>query len=206
MSTPSTPTRTAASVAAGAVVVAGVAIAVVPQHAVSIAGVLLATLAGCAVVGAAVAFTATLDVRQPMPDGPRSPFETTTVRARFHRDQPASLSRVRGELAPGTVRADLAPLSALPARRLRTIAAAALERDGIDLADPAHAEALRARLTPHALAAITADRTLTRQPGRPLHPRRSASADEVAATVHAVLDELDRPPAPQEAPAHARRA
>lgn len=201
-----TPTRTAASVAAGAVVVAGVAVAIVPQHAVSILGVLLATVAGCTVVGAASVLAATIDLRQPDPSGSRSPFEITTTRARFHREQPASLSRVRGELITSTVRADLAPLSALPARRLKAIAATTLEREGLDLADPAHAEAWRARLSPHALAAITAERTLTRQPGRPVHPRRSASAEEVAATVHAVLDELDRPPAPQEAPPHAPRA
>lgn len=200
------PTRTAASVAAGAVVIAGVAIAIVPQHAVSIAGVLLATVAGCTVVGAAIVFATTIDPRQPEPSRYRSPFETTTTRARFHREQPASLSRVRGELTTSTVRADLAPLSALPARRLRAIAAATLEREGLDLADPAHAEGWQARLSPHAVAAITADRTLSRQPGRPVYPRRSASAEEVAATVHAVLDELDRPPAPQEIPTHARRA
>jgi hypothetical protein len=168
--------------------------------------VLLATLAVCAVVGAALTLVSPIETRQPMPSGPRSPFETTTTRARFHRDQPASLSRVRGEITPGMVRADLAPLSPLPARRLKAIAAATLEREGIDLADPAHANAGSARLSPHALAAITADRTLARQPGRPVHPRRSASAEEVAATIHAVLDELDRPPAPLEAPAHARRA
>src|SRR5690606_35728386 len=104
------------------------------------------------------------------------------------------------------VRADLAPLSALPARRLLSIAATRLAREGIDMADPAHAAALRARLSPQALAAITADRTLARQPGRPGYPRRSASAEEVAATVHAVLDELVRPPAPQETASHARRA
>lgn len=196
----------APSVAAGAVVVAGVAIAVVPQHAASIIGVLLATLAACAVAGVSLSILAAVDAGQPHPSGPRSPFETTTTRIRFHRERPASLSRVRGEITQGMVRADLAPLSPLPARRLYTIAATRLAREGIDLADPAHADAVRARLSPEAVAAITADRTLARQPGRPHHPRRSASAAEVAATVHAVLDELDRPPAPQETASHARRA
>lgn len=197
---------TAPSVAAGAVVVAGVAIAIVPQHAVSVAGVLLATVAACVVAGATVALMDRIDSRLPDATGPRSPFEATTTRQRFHRDLPASLTRVRGEITRSTVRADLAPLGTLPARRLHSIAATTLEREGIDLADPAHAGAVRARLSPHALAAITADRTLARQPGRQLYPRRSASAEEVAATIHAVLDELDRPPTPQEGPAHARRA
>jgi hypothetical protein len=195
-----------ASVVAGAVVVAGVAIAVAPQHALSVVRVLLATTAICALVGAVDAFLATVETRQPGPGDPPSPFESTTTRPRFHRDQPASLSRVRGEIGQSVVRADLAPLSALPAQRLRTLAITVLEREGIDLTDPAHADAVRARLSPQALAAITADRSLRRRGGQPDHPRRSASAEEVAATIHAVLDELDRPPVPQEAHTHARRA
>lgn len=196
---------TASSVAAGAVVVAGVAAAAVPQHAVSIARVLLATVAITALVGAVDALLGSVDARQPSPTDQRSPFETTTARARFHRELPASLTRVRGEIIPGTVRADVAPLSSLPAQRLRTIAATTLEREGIDLSDPAQAAAVRARLSTGALAAITADRSLPRRQRQDPHPRRTASAEEIAATIHAVLDELDRPLIAQEAPAHARR-
>lgn len=196
----------AASVAAGALVVAGVAMAAVPQHAVSIARVLLVAVAVGAVAEAVAALLGTVEARQPDLTAPPSPFETTDRPARFVRDQPASLSRVRGEIGHGVVRADLAALSSLPAQRLRTIAAVTLEREGIDMADPAHADALQARLSSQAVAAITADRTLRRRPGQPVHPRRSASAEEVAATIHAVLDELDRPPAPQETPAHVRPA
>jgi hypothetical protein len=190
----------ALSVAAGAAVVAGVVVVILPQHALSVARVLVASVAIVALVAAAAAALRPVDPAQPGPTGPVSPFESTTSRRRFHRDQPTSLSRVRGEIGYGVVRADLAPLSSLAARRLATVVATVLEREGLDLADPAHAAAVRARLSPQAFAAVTADRSMRAAAGRSPHPKRSASAEEIAATIHAVLDELDRPPPPRGAP------
>jgi hypothetical protein len=185
----------AAPVAAGAVIAAGVATVVVPQHAVSIGRVLLAALGAIALAGAGVAVLGRVDpAASAVPAA--SPFERATVRRRFHRDRPASLTRIRGEITQHTVRADVAPLSALPARRLRTVADTVLEREGLDLSDGPAGAAARERLTPAAVTALTADRSLRPVRGRPTHPRRTASALEIAATIHAVLDELERPPGP----------
>lgn len=190
----------AASVAIGAVVVAGAVVVVLPQHALSVARVLIATVAIVALSAAGIKIFDSVDPAQPGPTGPRSPFVSAAAHRRFDRDQPTSLSRVRGEIGSGVVRADLAPLSSLSAQRLATVVATALEREGLDLADPSHAAAVRARLSPQALAAVTADRSMRGAAGRSPHPGRSASADEIAATIHAVLDELDRPQSSPGAP------
>lgn len=181
----------AVSIVLGAVAAAGVAMAVVPQHALSIVRVLIAATAVTALVWAVAEVLGRVE-RSPDPELVRSPFDTTTQRRRFHRDRPADLDRVRGELHASTVRADVAPLSPLAARRLRAIADVVLGRDGLDIDDPAHADAVRSRLSPQALATITADRSTRRPGGAPAHPRRQASPAEVAATVHAVLDELEQ--------------
>lgn len=185
------PRVPAVSVVLGAIAAAGVAMAVVPQHALSIVRVLIAATAVIVLVWAAAEALARVE-RVPDPDLVRSPFDTTIQRRRFHRDRPADLDRVRGELHAGTVRADVAPLSPLAARRLLSIANVALGRLGLDLDDPAHADAVRARLSPRVLATITADRSARRHGGGYAHPRRPASPAEVAATVHTVLDELEQ--------------
>jgi hypothetical protein len=196
-----TPARwSALPLAAAAVVVAGAAVAVVPQHTLSIVRVLVATVAVVALVAALVTRLRGIDQAGPDARPTRSPFESTTERRRTRRDQPASLARVRGEIGDGVVRADLAPLSTLAARRLATVVTTALEREGLDVRDPAHQAAVRARLSPQALAAITADRAFRRPSGAAPHPRRSASAQEIAATIHAVLDEVERPQTPPGAP------
>ena len=199
--TAGTPARwSALPLAAGAVSVAGAAVAVVPQHTLSIVRVLVATVAIVALVAALVARLRGIDHAGPDARLTRSPFESTTARGRTRRGQPASLARVRGEIGDGVVRADLAPLSTLAARRLTTVVTTALEREGLDVRDPAHQAAVRARLSPQALAAITADRAFRRPSGAAPHPRRSASAQEIAATIHAVLDEVERPQTPPGAP------
>ncbi len=195
-----TPGASALSIAAGAVVVAGAAMIVWPQHAVSVARVLVATVAIVALVAATIVGLHGIDAAPADHTRPPSPFESTAPSRRFHRDQPASLGRVRGDIGYGIVRADLAPLSALAARRLTTVVTTALAREGLDVADPDHAAAVRARLSPQALTAITADRAMRRPAGRTPPPRREASAEEIATTVHAVLDELDRPPSSPGAP------
>lgn len=197
----STASRTSAlSIAAGAVVVAGAATAVWPQHAMSVARVLVATVAVIALVAAIGAGLHGIDSAPADPTRPPSPFESTATRRRFHRDQPSSLVRVRGEIGYGVVRADLPPLSALAARRVAIVATTALAREGLDLADPDHAAAVRARLSPQALTTITADRAMRPPAGQAPHPRRQAAAEEIAATVHAVLDEVERPPSSPGAP------
>ena len=179
--------------AAGAVVVAGVTAAVVPQHALGITRVLVAAVALVA-LGAAVADRlAPYDTEGLATGAAHSPFETATRPRSLTRDVPSSVSRIRGELATGPVRADLAPLSPLAARRLAAIAEATLAREGLSHGDPDEGAAAQASLSPQAWAAITAHRTGRPRAGERAAPRRTARADEIAATVHALLDEIERP-------------
>ena len=183
----------AARLAAGAVVVAAATAAVVPQHALGLARLLAATVALVTLAAAVVDRLAPHDTDGLGTTTTRSPFDFPRRVRPSTRDVPASLGRIGGELIASHVRADLAPLSPLPARRLAAIVDAALVREGLHREDPAHADALRARLSPATWAAVTARRTGRPPAGERDAPRRTAHAEEIAATVHAVLDEVEHP-------------
>jgi hypothetical protein len=183
----------AARLAVGALVVAAVVVTVVPQHAAAVTRVLVAAVALLTVAAAIADRVAPFDMDGPGAGATHSVFDTTPRARRPTRDVPSSLSRVRGELVTGSVRADVAPLSPLAARRLADVVDVALAREGLDRDDPAHHAALHARLSPQAWAAVTVRRTGRPPEGERDFPRRNARADEIAATVHAVLDEVEHP-------------
>jgi len=183
----------ATALAVGALVVAAVVVIVVPQHAAAVVRVLVAAVALVSVAAAVADRIAPFDTVGPGASATHSPFDTPPRARRPTRDVPSSLGRIRGELATGSVRADVAPLSPLAARRLAAVVDVALAREGLDRDDPAHHAALHARLSPQAWAAVTVRRTGRAPAGERDFRRRTARADEIAATVHAVLDEVERP-------------
>jgi hypothetical protein len=167
-----------APMAAAALVVAGAAVAVVPQHAGSVIRLLLGALAV-----AALSLPLYLVARSAM-DTPSSVLERVAWR-RQQEDGVPGLGSLRSSLRTNGIVTG-APLPPTVRRQLAAIVATAVERHGLDPRDPQQ----RSRLSPATWAVLDADRAR-----RPEHERRQEYRIKPAATaqlVHAVLDDLQR--------------
>lgn len=168
------------SVVAAAVVIGGVLIAIVPQHALTILALVIVTAAASAGLFA-------LHANAP----------ATWWRSPFERGLPMSWGRKgRGELdwiasELGEWRQRIAFGYALPPRvlgRMKRLIETALERAGLSAGVEERDGVIRSRLSPLAYAILMTDMTRTAPVLRMRAPDRRA----VARSVHLVLDELDR--------------
>ncbi len=169
-------------------VIAGLAVAAVPQHATSIARVALAA------IGASMAVVLVRRLRGEAEE-PWSPFERPGGPPR-RREEPPGLSSIRSSMTSDQlVRADVWPLTPGIQQRARAVAAmVADQRGGVDLDDEAQRPAATRALSPEVVAAVTAVRPRLSSPDVPMRRPRPG---EVAEVVHAVLDRLDVvPPLP----------
>ncbi|MEJ7845602.1 MAG: hypothetical protein WKF93_08150 [Acidimicrobiales bacterium] len=169
-------------------VIAGLAVAAVPQHATSIARVALAA------IGASMAVVLVRRLRGEAEE-PWSPFERPGGPPR-RREEPPGLSSIRSSMTSDQlVRADVWPLTPGIQQRARAVAAmVADQRGGVDLDDEAQRPAATRALSPEVVAAVTAGRPRSSSPDVPMRRPRPG---EVAEVVHAVLDRLDVvPPLP----------
>jgi hypothetical protein len=187
--------RSAAPLVAASVVVAGTAVAIVPQHTVSILRLLVVTVllavaatVGVAVLGPGGRLAGGLH-------GSASPFERPSRRTGGQPDPPG-LGVIRSSLREDSLPAGR-PLSASAERRLGIVARSVLDRTGIDLRDPPQAAAVRAAVRPATwavLAGLASSRPAADPHAPPTRHRRPRPADVAAAAevVHTVLDDLDR--------------
>lgn len=165
--------------AVGALVVAGLAMALLPQHVGSITRLMVAACAAAAL--SLPLFRANRDVV----DAPSSVFERVTWK-READDGVPGLGALRNSLnTTGPV--TRVPLPPTVHRQLAAIVTAALDRHGIDPADRAQ----RGRLSPMTWAVLDAERARRvdsdrRPPEYRVNPAASAQV------VHAVLDDLAR--------------
>jgi hypothetical protein len=173
---PDSSARRAAEIALGAVVLVGAAIAVYPQHAVSLLGVLAASVA--VVVGGAMV-AGSRDERE----GRGSVFERIRSRAEPRVDPPG-LATIRemfdrpippGEIVPGRTRL-----------RLARIASPILARHNIDITRPEQRDAAGELLSATTVSAIAPP--AQRRPDAPNH---SADPERTAAIVEHALTDLD---------------
>lgn len=180
-------------VAVGAMVVAGAAVALLPQHAASILRLMLATIALALL---------TLMLR-PTPgrtwrwddegDGTESVFEREGRYGRLRSRDVPGLSPIRNALQEKRAPRDGPPVPWAVRRRLLTVAAAAFDRQGIDLLDPAQSGRARAQVS-RSTWNVLAGAMAPPQPPQPGWGNRqqSVSPAATAGLVHAVLDELER--------------
>jgi hypothetical protein len=168
-----------ANIAAAAIVIGGALVVMLPQHAVSIAGLVIVTIAAAAGLYA-------LAVNAP-PAWWRSPFD---VFGGDHRpDEAHDIDRLRSGLSGRRQR--IARDTALPPgtlRLLQPLIQVALERDSIDTGDEQSVARARTRVSPLTWAVLTTEPM--ERPGwiRTVRP----DARHVADVVHRVLDELER--------------
>lgn len=168
---------------AAALVIGGLALAVWPQHGLSIAQIVTVTAAVAAALHAVRVNTGsgTSDVWG-------SPLTRLTTQPKVP-TLPFDLDRTRSYLSSTRIRYRAVALPWGTARQLSRTAAAVLERRGIDLADPSGHRAARALVSPLTWAVLTYDRDKVRGERR---ATMRADARNVARIVHTVLDELDR--------------
>lgn len=168
-----------ANIAAAAVAIGGVLVAVLPQHAMSIAGLVIVAIAAAAGLYALV-------VNAP-PAWWRSPFDV------FHRagrrTEADDIDRIRSRLSGRRQR--IARDTALPPgtlRLLQPLIRIALEREGVETSDESAIAAARSLVSPLTWAVLT-----TEPMARPgwigtVRPAARRTAD----VVNRVLDDLDR--------------
>jgi hypothetical protein len=165
---------------AAALVVGGGLVVVFPQHTETLLRLLLGTVAvGLLALGINA-------VRQR--DWLDSPFERDNRGGRLRSDAVPGLGSIEGALLESTVPAHGMPLPPGVRRRLFSVAATVIDRDGIDLLDPAQRDAARARVSAHTWGVISDELSRSRAP----RGRRRVSPADTAALVHAVLDDLER--------------
>lgn len=166
--------------AAASAVISGLIIAVWPQHAVSVVQIAVVTVA----VAAALHATRTNGVRpgtdRPS-DSPLARLMTPTALPAL----PSDLERTRFNLHSRRIRYRDVALPWGTAKQLRRTAAAALQRQGVDVDDPSHHAAARALVSPLTWTVLTHERYKPRKDLRGAGPK-------VAEIVHAVLDDIDR--------------
>jgi len=180
------PPALGAPLAVGALVVAGLAMAFLPQHVGSITRLMLAA-------GAAAALSLPLfRANRAIGDAPSSIFERVTWK-READDAVPGLGALRNSLNT-TGPATRVPLPPTVHRQLAAIVAAALDRHGIDPTDRAQ----RGRLSAVTWSVYDAERA-RRGDGAP-PPQYRVKPTASAQVVHAVLDDLARLDAGHAAP------
>lgn len=174
-----------ANVAAAALVIAGAAVVLVPRHAPTIARVLVVGVAAAAAIHALVASAP--------PTWWPSPFDRG-MPDDGEEEGPDELAWIRGSMARRRQRIGYGPpVPPDTLRLLKPLVEAALQREGLDVADGAERadraerESVRVLLSPLTWSILTADPMA--RPGW----FRTVRSDqrEVAGVVHAVLDELE---------------
>jgi hypothetical protein len=168
-------------VAAAGLVVAGGLIVLLPQHTTTLLRLLLATIAVAML--ALVVYASRL--RADLFD---SVFERDGRGGRLRSYAVPGLPAIEGSLRELTVPAHGTPLPPGTRRRLFSLATSVLDRDGLDLSDPAQLELARARVSPLTWTVIMDEL----RPGPPPKGRRRVSPAASAELVHAVLDDLHR--------------
>lgn len=171
-------------VAAQVAIVGGLLIAV-PQHTASIVRLGLAAVAASAAAVTAKRTFAT------MPGEPArtSPLDRTAQPPVPALDPPGLATARRAITGATVVRADTPPLSTDAWQRLVMSALVTLHGRGIDIDNPRTRDAARRLLSGDAWRTITAP--VPHHLSRDL-PTRPGDGAEIAATVHTLLDELDR--------------
>lgn len=172
-----------APVAAAALVVAGGLILLHPQHAVTFLRLLLGTVA---VAGLGLLLHSVRQRTRPFD----SIFERDGRSARLRSQAVPGLPAIEGSLREATVPAYGTPLPPGARRRLFALAVTVLDRDGVDVLDPAQQAAAQARVSPLTWGVIVDELSRVGVP-RPRGRRRTTPA-ATAEVVHAVLDDLQR--------------
>ncbi len=174
---PDSAARRATEIGLGAVVIIGGAVAVYPQHTVSLLGVLAATIAvlvaGAIVVGSRderEGLGSVFERIRPQTDPRVDPPGLATIRETFKRPIPP------GEVVPGRTRL-----------RLARVATPILARHHIDISRPEQRHAAATLLSATAVSAIAPP--AQRRPDAPNH---AADPQRTAAIVEQALTELER--------------
>lgn len=175
---PAEPPALGAPLAAGALVVAGVTVALLPQHVGSIVRLLLCALAAAAL--SVPLFRATRDAAEVPP----SVFERISWRRQVDDGVPG-LGPLRTSLHT-TGPASRVPLPPTVHRQLAAIVASALDRHGIDPLDRSQ----RHRLSATTWSVVDADRA--RRLNSDHRPEYRINPNASAQLVHVVLDDLRR--------------
>jgi hypothetical protein len=168
------------NIAAGALVLGGVLIVVLPQHALSIVRLAIVTVAAAAGLYA-------LAVQAPSTWW-MSPFDRRVRRERKSHGS-NEMRWIRSRLAGPRKRIDDGPsLPADAVRLLQPLIRAGLEREGLDPADESYLASARGLLSPPTWAVLTHDPLERPRWFRTLWPDERATAE----IVHSVLDDIDR--------------
>lgn len=167
-----------------ALVVGGIVAAIAPQHALTIAQVVVVTAAVTAALH--VLQVNVTDLRGRRSRG--SALDYAVVR-RTPRNAPADLQITRAHLERDRVAGGSVALPHGTALQLSRAVATELERQGFDLADPAQRAAARALVLPTTWTMLTEDPRRSSGDTRSYLP---ADGPWVADVVHTVLDDLDR--------------
>lgn len=179
----STNALRAGSVAAAAVLIGGVVVVALPHHAVSVARIVIVTVAAAAGLHA-------LTVHVPAWNATgwtASPFDQRNGDA-TEEEGSGEIDRLRSRFSGRRHPVDGGPhMPPQVLRLLQPLIRVALEREGLHPGNEPNAEAVRARLSPLAWAVWTTDPL---QPP-PLFGTRRPDERRVADAVHRVLDDIE---------------
>lgn len=168
------------NVAAAAVVIGGVLVLALPQHAMSIVRLVLVTVAaGTGLYALALNAPATWWL---------SPFDRRRG-AGSKGDASAEIDWIRSTMSGRRQRIENgSPLPPETLRLLRPLIRVALEREGVDPGDRTHPDSGRRPLSARTWAVLNSEPLEWRPRSRTLRADRRRTAE----AVHAILDELDR--------------
>lgn len=178
------------NLAAAAVLIGGVLVAGLPQHAMSVVQLVIVTVATAAALYALIAIVPVTWWKSPFDRSGRPPRKT---------DGSDEMDLIRSKLSGRRHPIENGPpLPPGALHLMKPLIRLALERENLDPEDEAHRPSARSRLSPLTWAVFTSD------PSRRPHWLRTFRPDEreVADIVHAVLDDLDGLASGGEPPGH----
>lgn len=191
----------APGVAAAGVMFGGLAMVVVPQHALTIAQLMVMTAAVAAALHVLFAVVLSETSSGPRDAGPygrwarlSSPFRRVRLPEEA-RSEPPEVERTRNYLSGQRLvyaTAGLPPLPPEVVRRLARSLRVSFVQRGVDLREPAQQGAL-SPLSRAVLVAEQEEQSRGKERGRRHRPRYQAADNaQVSSVVHAVLDDIDR--------------